>query len=328
MPQRRDHYTPKPLPNVYHRMTPRAERILSLFDDRHGYRLLRSTHVIEFLKYYFNEEISEQRTVRCLRWLMDERELLRIRYDPDSKTLAQGSLPKIYGKNTRRNQALNERRTKPSRVVPHELAVADTMAFNVVRPCRESEGRIRFIDAPDILQRSRTRNGKPPAKPFTWETQVTYRGKVIESSVTPDRLFGTMSAATSEAWFYALEEDRTTEPHQRDDFSFESGTSIFRKFLTYVFAYHARVPFELYGIKGFRILFVTDSQTRIDNVLPIWKRANDALKEFQRQSHLPVRPVPNNVLLCIDRPTLRASDIFSVPWVNGRGDRVTIDLPA
>jgi hypothetical protein len=212
-------------------------------------------------------------------------------------------------------------------VVPHALELASTISFGVVRPSRESEGRIRFIDAPDILQRSRTRNGKPPAKPFTWETQVTYRGKVIESSVTPDRLFGTMSAATSEAWFYALEEDRTTEPQQRDDFSFESGTSLFRKFLTYVFAYHARVPFELYGIRGFRILFVTDSQTRIDNVLPIWKRANDALKDFQRQSHIEVRPVPNNVLLCIDRPTLRPSDIFSVPWVNGRGERVTLDLP-
>jgi hypothetical protein len=169
VPERRDHYTPQPLPGVYHRMTPRAKRIISLFDERHGYRLLRSTHVIEFLKYYF-EEISEQRTVRCLRWLMDERELLRIRHDPDSKTLAQGSLAKIYGKNTRRNQALNERRTKPSRVVPHELAVADTMAFNVVRACRESEGQIRFIDAPDILESSRTQQGKPRAKPFTWHT--------------------------------------------------------------------------------------------------------------------------------------------------------------
>src|SRR5687768_13707464 len=84
-----------------------------------------------------------------------------MRHDPDSKTLAQASLAKIYGKNTRRKQPLNERRTKPSRVVPHERAVAGTMAFNVVRACRESEGLVRFIDAPDILESSRTRQGKP-----------------------------------------------------------------------------------------------------------------------------------------------------------------------
>ena len=143
----------------------------------------------------------------------------------------------------------------------------------------------------------------------------------------PDRLFAIVSPASSSASFYALEEDRTSEPLERHDFSFDSGTSIFRKLLCYVFAYHARVPEQRYNIKGFRILFVTDSRDRIERVLAVWKRANEALKEFQRQSRIDIRPVPNNVLLCIDRPTLRASDIFTVPWVNGRGDWVTIDLP-
>jgi hypothetical protein len=73
---------------------------------------------------------------------------------------------------------------------------------------------------------------------------------------------------------------------------------------------------------------VTDSQDRIERVLDIWKRANDALKEFQKRPRIDARAVPNNALLCIDRPTSREHDMFTVPWVNGRGDRVTLELPA
>jgi hypothetical protein len=106
-----------------------------------------------------------------------------------------------------------------------------------------------------------------------------------------------------------------------------SGTSIFGKLLRYVFAYYFDVPKQLYGIRGFRILLVTDSQERIENMLLMWKQANEALKEFQRQSDLEIRAVPKNVLHCIDRPTLRAGSIFTVPWRNGRGEEVTIPLP-
>jgi hypothetical protein len=169
---------------------------------------------------------------------------------------------------------------------------------------------------------------KAGPKPFTWPVEVFYRDTTINCSLTPDRLFATSVSGTPGAAFYALEEDRASEPQQRNDFSFASGTSLFRKLLCYVFAYHARVPEKRYGIRGFRILFVTNSRDRIDHVLPIWKRANDVLKEFQKQSQIEVRAVPNNVLLLVDRPTLRPSDIFSVPWTNGRGDPVALELPA
>jgi hypothetical protein len=327
MPKRRPHYAPHPLPDVHHRMTPRAERIISLFNERHGYRVLRSTHVIEFLKYHFSEDVSEQRIIRCLRWLMDTKALIRLRNDPFSNAVTMGSLPKLYSANSRRNRALNERHDRASRVIPHEIEIANSVVYGVVRVCRESQGRIRFVDAPDILRNMGTSQIQSMTKPYTWPVEVTYRGATIRSSLTPDRLFGVIFPETATANWLVLEEDLSTEVHQRNDYSFDSGTSIFRKFLTYVFAYHARIPEQLYNIKGFRILFVTDSRARIERAQSVWKHANEALKEFQRQSRLPVRPVPNNVLLCIDRPTLRAGDIFSVPWTNGRGDQVTIDVP-
>lgn len=171
----RSHYKACPRPDENHRMTPRVARILALLDE---YRLMRSTHINEFVNYFFNERYSEQTTTRWLRWLMDEGDVLRIRRDPDSKTVTQGSLHKIYGRNTRQNQALNERKNKPSLIVPHTLDVVSTIAFGVVRPCRESRGGLRFIDAPDIVQSRGSDQVKASAKPYTWPVQVDRKSVV------------------------------------------------------------------------------------------------------------------------------------------------------
>ena len=96
----RNHYDAKPLPGDNHRMTERAEWIRDLLET---YRILRLTHLIEFLKYYFKEYLNEQTTARYLRWLMDQKEVIRIRRDPESKTVPKGSLAKLYALNTPRN---------------------------------------------------------------------------------------------------------------------------------------------------------------------------------------------------------------------------------
>lgn len=360
MAQWRTHYTPCPR-GVVHRMTPRIDRIRALLDERHGYRLLRSNHINEFLKYYFNEAYSEQTNARMLRWLMDEGVILRVRSDPDTNTITQGSLCKIYGWNNRKNQSIDERHIKVSTIhtprehgdttnsgggdevskkrrekikrqdayslVPHELEIANSIVWGTVLPCRLSQGTMRFLDAPDILASRGSAEAKAATKPYTWPVEVVYRNTKHKCSITPDRLFGIYFTALAQHWWFVLEEDRSTESQQRDDYAFNAGTSLFRRFLTYAFLYHANVLSHLYNIKGFRILFVTDSQARINHVLEIWKLANGVLKEFQKQSGLESRGVPNNVLQCVARPTLRAGSIFSVPWVNGRGDEVTLDPP-
>ena len=358
------HYTPRPR-GVVHRMTPRIDRILSLLDDSDGYRLLRASHIHELLKYYFSEDCteqtpaytaySEQTTARMLRWLMDERKVLRIRSDPDMKTITKGSLCKIYGLNTPANKAIDERHlksattqdeesasegakesrkrqkkkslNKPNYIVPHALEVANTMAFAVGRACRLSEGQARFIDAPDILKSRGTAQALSAPRPYTWNVPVVYKSKTYKFHLTPDRLFALYFPARAQHWFFALEEDFSTEVVRRHDFSFSSSSSLFRKFVTYVFAYAMQVPLELYNIKGFRILFVTDSQARLQHALDVWRLANEVLTEFQKESQVEVRTVPNNVLLCTQRRVLRAHDIFTTPWINGRGDEVTLDPP-
>jgi hypothetical protein len=322
MPTRRSHYHASLLPGDFHRPTLRSELILFLLRE---YRLMRTTHLIEFLKY-FNEATSEQRTIRTLRWLFDNLEVLRIRNDPDSHLVAQGSLPKIYGLYTAANLALNERRDRASRVIPHALEICNTVSLGIVRACRESNGQLRFVDAPAILESMGTAQAKAMATPFTWPVEVTYRGHMRHYSLTPDRFFCTLASATLDASYFALEEDRSSIPNQRSLYSL-SGSSMFRKLLFYIFLYYFRVLEQLYGIKGFRILVVTDSDTRIENLRAMWKRANEVLMEFQKQSGLEVHAVGNNVLLCVTRSTLRPGTIFSVPWVNGRGDEVMLDSP-
>jgi hypothetical protein len=111
----RGHYTPSIRPGAFHRPTLRSEFIKTLLRE---YRAMRTTHITEFLNYHFNEAYSEQTTIRCLRWLFDNREVVRIRNDPDSALVAKGSLPKIYGLYNEANIALNERRDRASRRDP------------------------------------------------------------------------------------------------------------------------------------------------------------------------------------------------------------------
>jgi hypothetical protein len=350
---------------VVHRMTPRIHRILSLLDDSDGYRLLRSSHLHEFLKYYFTEdcrdqtpeytEYSEQTTARILHRLRIERKVLRVQSDPDRKTITTGSLCKIYGLNTPANKAIDERhlktatlhgnesdtegektsgkrkkkihQNKPNYIVPHCLEIANTMAFAVVRGCRLSGGQAKFLDAPDILKSRGTAQALAAARPFTWSVPVVYKGKTYTFNLTPDRLFALYFPAWANHWFFTLEEDCSSEPQRRNDFSFSLSSSIFRKILTYVFAYAMQVPLGLYNIKGFRILFVTDSQARIRHLLEMWRLANEVLTEFQKESQIELKAVPNNVLLAIERSVLRSSDIFTAPWTNGGNNKITLDPP-
>jgi hypothetical protein len=338
-PKRRSHYTPAPLPGVTYRMTPRATLVLSLLES---YRLLRTTHIVELLRYYNNIDrlitkkediaLSPQKTIRWLRCLMDDRHILRIRHDPDSKTVAQGSLPKIHGLNIPANEALNERRERANRIVPHTLAIADTIVFGVVKPCRESGGQIRFIDAPEIIRTMARPEIKTSAKPYTWPVPVMFNDQALRLSITPDWLFGTRFTYrdTGNVYFFALEEDLSSEPVERRDdrgTSLRTGTSLFRKLLTYAFAYHHQVQYVRYGIPGFRVLFVTGSPKRVAHMVELWDLANSALKAFQKAGGLEPKGCPKNVFLFIDRPTLRQHTLFTAPWVNARGESVTIAPP-
>jgi hypothetical protein len=308
---RRKHYIAIPRGNF--RMTERVKLITSLLAS---FRLLRTGHILECLRYYLGDNNSDQRTVRLLRTLHDHKHVLRIQNDPDSASIAHGSLEKIYCLPHRRNQCLNERRETASKVIPHALAVADTTIFNVIRPCRESRGALRFIDHEEILATMAPEHTRQLQKPLSWSVRVHHQAAWQTVGITSDRLFIVKSESGRLA--FLLEEDMQSEPIQRKNLQ---GTAIYRKLLAYGFTHTNRLLLERFGIPGFRVLFVTNSTKRAEHMLAAYELVNGELKAAG------LRTCPANVFLFIDRPTLREGDIFTVPWINGRGDTVTIDLP-
>jgi hypothetical protein len=261
--------------------------------------------------------------------MMDERRILRVRNDPYSKTVPKGSLPKIYGLPDRRNHSLNERRDTASAVVPHTLEIADTIVYGVVKPCRESDGQLQFIDTPEILATMATERTQGLAKPLTWKIKEAYfHGDKIALSTTPDRLFGVRLNYRPDprnTWFYVLEEDRSSETVLPKNLL---KATIFRKVLCYCFARYGRVPEQMYNIHHFRVLFVTDSKKRAEHMVDVFELANQELKALQKRQGVRADGCPPNVFLFTDRPTLRAGNIFTTPWLNGRGESRHIELPS
>jgi hypothetical protein len=308
---RRKHY--ERLPRGTFQMTERAECIMSLLGS---FRLLRTTHILEFLHYHFGDNHSHQRTRRVLRLLHDHERVLRIRNDPLRDTVTHGSLPKIYGLNIRKNHALNERYDKASRVVPHTLSVADTIIFNVVRACRADKDTLRFMAHQEILNTLAPEHTRRIKKPLTWSVQTHFHHTNHTFHITPDQLFIVENKDGKRA--FLLEEDLQSEPIQRKDLQ---GTAIYRKLLAYGFSRARALLLNRFGIARFQVLFVTNSAERAGHMLAMYEPLNQELQEAG------FKKCPANVFLFIDRPTLRAHDIFTAPWLNAKGDIYRIEIP-
>jgi hypothetical protein len=287
--------------------------------------MMRSPALVEHLRYRFPDGLSAQNVSRRFRVLMDAGLTIRVRFDPHAKAVARGSLAKIHALNTRRNQLLNERSRTVSQIVPHALSVTETMAYSVVRACRASSGRFRFIDSDDILATMATEQTKKRSKPMTWQVKIHHLNKSLILKITPDRMFGIQPTNSKSANnpFFILEEDLSTETVLPKNLL---KSTIYRKVLCYVFARYHKLPERLYGIRNIRALFVTCTKKRALHMAEMYSMANQELKDFQRKSGIKPTGCPPNVILFIDRPTLRQSDIFSAQWLNGQGKPHKIEL--
>jgi hypothetical protein len=320
--RRRGHFTPEPSLGAGHRLTPRDEAILALL---RSYRLMRTPHIVEHLRYTHPDGLSTQNLSRRLRTLMDAGHTIRVRNDPLAKAVARGSLSKIHALNIRRNQLLNERTTAAGQIVPHALSVSDTMAYSVVRACSANRRGLRFIDTDEILATMASEQTKKRAKPLTWKIKVHHQGKNLILANTPDRLFGVhpVNQKSANNSFFILEEDLSSETVLPKNL-FKS--TIYRKVFCYVFARFHKLPEQMYGTRNIRAIFVTSTKNRAKHMTEMFGLANQELKAFQRKAGFKPTGCPPNVFLFIDRPTLRQSDIFSAQWLNGQGKPHKIEL--
>jgi hypothetical protein len=127
----------------------------------------------------------------------------------------------------------------------------------------------------------------------------------------PDALCG-LKFADDTASFFMVEADRGGIPLRRTD---THGTAAWRKnmaykFLTYFEGWKAGRHVEQFGLKQMRVLTVTSSVTRMENMLTVL----DEVTEHKGSAFF----------LFTDRETLARGNPLEIDWINGRREKVRL----
>ena len=214
---------------------------------------------------------SEQNVLRCLRTLFDHGYL-----DRPQAQLAHvpvtGPRPMVYGLGRRGAQALEhyrqgsgetdwtERNKRAgAKFIEHTLATADFMVALELACMRDSSAELLYEKDVLVLAPERTRYSREPLR----LSVPGLSNKFGVSSVVPDALFG-LSFADETAAYFVLEMDRGSMPVTRSRFD---KTSFKRKLAIYWEAFKQSRHSEHFGIKQVRVLTVTESAERANNMV-------------------------------------------------------------
>jgi hypothetical protein len=258
------------------RATPPAfqltDRDLALLSHVARHRLLSSAHLAAL------DGGSPQNVLRALRVLFDHEYL-----DRPKEQLAtipvEGPRPFVYGLGKRGAQALREyghhisaagdwtekNKRAGSKFIEHTLQIADFMV-GLELACRGNSGVTLLREheiiqaAPEITRRAR--------EPLRWRVERIERGRREITTVVPDGLFA-LTFPDDTAAYFILEVDRGTIPINRTD---TEGTAAWRKNIryklsTYYEGWKARRHIEQFGVKQVRVLMITNSAKRVENML-------------------------------------------------------------
>ena len=184
--------------------------------------------------------------------------------------------------------------------IEHTLLVADLM---VALACA-LHGRpdVSLIEPEQILAAAPEATRRAPA-PF----KFTARTEHGDLAVIPDRVFGLDFTMERKRKYFFLEADRATMPVMRASLL---QTSMYRKFLAYA---AGGAPLNAFGrqlgIGSFRVLTVSTSAERTRHMLDALQQATRGSRQF----------------LFADRTAIdTASDLLTLPWLSGKGDRVRL----
>jgi hypothetical protein len=173
--------------------------------------------------------------------------------------LRGGSKPLVYGLGTRGAKSLYARGEKSSidwtvknqnatrLFIDHTLRVADFMVGLQVA-CREAGLQLEWP-----LQNSER---------LRWRVAFSHSGENVSFGVIPDAAFG-LTMLNGETVYYCLEVDCATMPVKRRSLH---QTSVHRKFLAYHATWQQRMLPERFGWKRFRVLTLTTSAERAENL--------------------------------------------------------------
>lgn len=284
-----------------------TERDLDILRQVFRHRFLRSTHLQALMG-------GGQGLLRRLAELYHHAFLDRPR-EPIEFYAHAGSKPMVYALGNHGADLLSQHggvprgkidwtaknRTIGPLFLDHTLLVADVMVA-LELACR-TNGRVRLLDPDELLARAPagTRRRKNPCQ---WAVTCRYQNEPVTLGVAPDALFGLQYLDRPEgrnrAYFF-LEADRATMPIVRANVR---QTSFFRKLTAYYETWKQGIHTEVYGIQNFRVLTVTTSPERVENLI----RANRALNDGKG----------SKLFLFTDEAALRAApDLLSLDWRNG-----------
>jgi len=180
----------------------------------------------------------------------------------------------------------------------------------------QRQRNVEFIE-PDHLIKRRPKSPTIKTHALSWRVN-TQKGEYGQKrnfpfNMIPDSVFGLRilkSDGHKEMYFF-LEADRATMPVKRTNFY---RSSFFKKMVGYVASHRNELFSEYFGFKKVRVLTVTKSDERINNMIKVNKFLHNQGKGYNLFLFV------KNELINIDK----SDKVFKQIWINGQGKKSTI----
>lgn len=223
---------------------------------------------------------SAQNVLRCLRALFDhgflDRPAAQLAHMP-----VEGPQPMVYALAAKGARALREyghqlngagdwtekNKRAGAVFIEHTLAVAEF--FTAMELACRANPDVTLVRQPEIIA-SAPEGTRTAREPLRWIAKPT-NGRNELWSVVPDGLFA-LSFVDGTASYFLLEIDRGTIPITRHSLDHRS---IARKLATYYEGWRAGRHVEQFGVKQMRVLMLTSSAARMNNMLSVVRELTD-----------------------------------------------------
>ena len=189
----------------------------------------------------------------------------------------------------------------------HTLMIADLMiGFELAT--RASKGVVRLMEPAEILSRAPEATQRA-ANPWKLTATIVDSTSRVEVGNIPDKVFGLDNTRARKRSYFLYEADRGTMPINR---THPRQTSFQQKVLGYLAGGGAENAHgKRFGIGNFRVLTVTTSSQRVDNMIAAVKAATNGAGSRQ-------------FLFGVHADVVASPDLLDHEWITGMGERVRL----
>jgi Replication-relaxation len=234
------------------------------------YRFLKSDHIRRLVQG------SAKNITNRLKALFEHGLLDRPQNQFDTYRMGGGTSPLVYALADRGSQLLadtyeqvggkriswthkNKFVTRP--FLQHTLGIAD---FSVVMQIAVAgRDEVDLIDSDELMDDFPAEN-LARNKPYRLSVPVIHQSLRLDIGIEPDYAFSLYLPNVRRKAFFLVEIDRGTMPVARRDLK---QSSILRKLLAYQTMWKMRLHQKHFGWGNFRVLFVTESKERVENMI-------------------------------------------------------------